>query len=188
MSSFPEKIYENAALTTDAKKELLSIHHRKVIKKGEDLLKLGAKSNHYWIVEEGLLRSFVISPNGDDITTNFYSAREIAMEFNGFFLRKHSLEAMQALTESVVWEVNFDDFSRFMKGNGPFGTWGREWMVNYLVARQQFHLSVHTDAARDRYERLVKERPEVIRLSPLKHIVSYLGVTDSTLSRLRKHL
>ncbi|OEJ99822.1 Crp/Fnr family transcriptional regulator [Roseivirga misakiensis] len=181
-------IYHKAKLSISAKNELFGIHHRKEIKKGQPLLKLGVKSNHYWIVEEGLLRSFVISPNGDDVTTNFYGTQEIAMEFNGFFLRKNSLEAIESLTDSVVWEVNFEDFSKFMKGNGPFGTWGREWMVNYLVKRQEFYLSGHTDPARDRYEKLLSERPEVIRRSPLKHIASYLGVTDSTLSRLRRHI
>ncbi|MBO3698158.1 Crp/Fnr family transcriptional regulator [Roseivirga sp. E12] len=188
MSAFIESIYTHVGLGAAEKQELIDLHYRRDIKKGTDLLKLGENSDSYWIVEKGLLRSFVISPTGDDITTNFYEPREIAMEFNGFFLRKRSLEAIQSLTDCVAWEVSFKGFSEFMKGNGPFGTWGREWMVSYLVKRQQFHLSVHTNAARDRYEQLLKERPEVIRLSPLKHIASYLGITDSTLSRLRRHL
>lgn len=188
MSVFVSDVYAGIALEQKEKEELFAIHHRKEFAKGQELLKLGEKSDHYWIVEEGLLRSFVISPSGDDITTNFYGPQEIGMDFNGFFLRRQSLEAIQALTDCVAWEVSHNDFSKFMKGNGPFGTWGREWMVNYLVTRQQFHLSVHTDAARDRYERLLRERPEIIRLSPLKHIASYLGITDSTLSRLRRHL
>lgn len=188
MHPFLETIYKDAELGTEARQILMRMHLRRELKKGETLLRLHENSGHYWVVEEGLLRSFVMSPSGDDVTTNFYESHKIAMEFSGFFLRKKSLEAVEALTEAVVWEVSHQDFAVFMKGNGPFGTWGRQWMVNYLVGRQQFHLSVHTDAARDRYERLVKERPEVILLSPLKYIASYLGVTDSTLSRLRRHL
>ncbi len=43
-----------------------------------------------------------------------------------------------------------------------------------------------TDSASIRYRRLLQEKPEVIGNAPLKYIASYLGITDSSLSRIRK--
>jgi hypothetical protein len=41
-------------------------------------------------------------------------------------------------------------------------------------------------SARERYEMLLQNRPEVIQNVPLGMIASYLGITQETLSRIRK--
>ncbi len=43
-----------------------------------------------------------------------------------------------------------------------------------------------TDTAEERYEMLIKTKPEIFQHAPLKHIASYLGITDTSLSRIRK--
>jgi DNA-binding MarR family transcriptional regulator len=45
-----------------------------------------------------------------------------------------------------------------------------------------------TENASHRYLKLIKEKPQVIRQAPLKQIASYLGITDTSLSRIRKEL
>jgi len=45
-----------------------------------------------------------------------------------------------------------------------------------------------TDQAKERYTRLMKEKPDIFQNTSLKHIATYLGVTDSSLSRIRKEI
>jgi CRP/FNR family transcriptional regulator, anaerobic regulatory protein len=45
-----------------------------------------------------------------------------------------------------------------------------------------------TDSATECYLGLQKEHPEIIQQAPLKYIASYLGITDTSLSRIRKEL
>jgi hypothetical protein len=40
--------------------------------------------------------------------------------------------------------------------------------------------------AEQRYEALLGSNPEIFRHAPLKYIASYLGITDSSLSRIRR--
>jgi len=44
-----------------------------------------------------------------------------------------------------------------------------------------------TETAEVRYEQLLKTNPEIFQHAPLKHIASYLGITDTSLSRIRKN-
>ena len=44
------------------------------------------------------------------------------------------------------------------------------------------------DQAKDRYVRLLKEKPHIIQSVSLKHIATYLGITDTSLSRIRKEI
>ncbi|MEM9836904.1 MAG: Crp/Fnr family transcriptional regulator [Bacteroidota bacterium] len=186
MCQFLTEYYGNAGLSAGELAELLAIHQPVRLKRGATLLQIGQWANAYWIVEDGLLRSYVISQAGDDLTTNFFARSEIALDFTGFFLHEQSLEGIEVLSEAKLWKVKKEDFSDFMHRSSAFGKWGRNWMVCSLIARQRFHLSYHTHTAKERYEALREQRPIVNQLAPLKYIASYIGVTDSTLSRLRK--
>ena len=42
--------------------------------------------------------------------------------------------------------------------------------------------------AEQRYERLVTSHTEIFQNAPLKYIASYLGITDTSLSRIRKDI
>ncbi|MCH5596713.1 cyclic nucleotide-binding domain-containing protein [Niabella ginsengisoli] len=45
-----------------------------------------------------------------------------------------------------------------------------------------------TETATTRYLKLINEKPQIIQHVPLKQIASYLGVTDTSLSRIRKEI
>jgi hypothetical protein len=45
-----------------------------------------------------------------------------------------------------------------------------------------------TDNAKGRYEKLLKEKPDIFQHASLKHIATYLGITDTSLSRIRKEI
>jgi len=47
-------------------------------------------------------------------------------------------------------------------------------------------LSMITETAEQRYDTLLKANPEIFKHAALKHIASYLGITDTSLSRIRK--
>ena len=40
--------------------------------------------------------------------------------------------------------------------------------------------------AEQRYENLIMVKPEILQNAPLKNIATYLGITDTSLSRIRK--
>ncbi len=45
-----------------------------------------------------------------------------------------------------------------------------------------------SESAKTRYLTLQQQHPEIIQLAPVKHIATYLGITDTSLSRIRKDL
>ncbi|MEM6805943.1 MAG: Crp/Fnr family transcriptional regulator [Bacteroidota bacterium] len=186
MSDFLREYYRDSSLSLSEVHKLYEIHRLLEVKKGEELLRKRSQNDAYWLVESALLRSFVFSPSGEDITTAFMAREEIALDFAGFFLNEPSLEGIEVLGPGLIWEVKKTDFQNFMHSSSAFGKWGRNWMVRTLIARQAFHISHHSLTAKERYDELRSTRPEVNQLAPLKHIASYIGVTDSTLSRLRK--
>jgi hypothetical protein len=56
---------------------------------------------------------------------------------------------------------------------------------SYFKLKERTILMI-TDTAKDRYEKLLKEKPDIFQNASLKHIATYLGITDTSLSRIRK--
>ena len=49
-------------------------------------------------------------------------------------------------------------------------------------------MSIHTESAEQRYKKLLEDHPAIFQKAKLAHIASYLGITQQSLSRVRKNL
>ena len=156
--------------------------------KSDYLLREGKVENTYWLMETGYVRSYVIDTEGNDISTNFYATGNIVIDWTSFFLRDPTRENFQALTDCVCWQLDFDTFQRLFHGIKNFREQGRTNLVSSYFALRKQSISMIADQAKDRYITLLKEKPYVIQQVPLKHIASYLGITDTSLSRIRKEI
>ncbi len=188
MSHSLENIYKTYPFTNDELALIIKSHHKIKFKKGDFFLQQEQISDGYLILESGLMRSFVYNFNENDITTNFFSNDEIVIEVSSLFQRIKTKENIEALTDCVCWKIDFDVFQLLYHSIPNFSEWGRAWMSNELFNFKQRSVSIITDSATDRYKTLVQQKPQVILNAPLKHIATYLGVTNSSLSRIRKEI
>ncbi|MCU0423613.1 MAG: Crp/Fnr family transcriptional regulator [Bacteroidia bacterium] len=156
--------------------------------KNDFLLEEGKSANNYWFIESGFVRSYVIDTEGNDITTNFYSIGDIVIDWPSFFLRNPTRENIQALSDCVCWQLDFNTFQELFHGIKNFREQGRTTLVGSYFALKRHSISIIADTAKDRYTRLLKEKPHIVKHVSLKHIATYLGITDTSLSRIRKEL
>ena len=181
-------IYQHPEFTSSELETIFKAHEKKFFKKGELLLKAGQYSNEYYCLSKGIIRSFAVSNDGKEITTGFFGKDEIVIEVASLFLRVPTKENIQALTDCECWMIDFDSFQTLFHSVNGFMDWGRTWMSGVLFTTKQRSLSMITDSATERYLALQKQHPEIILNTPIKYIASYLGITDTSLSRIRKEI
>ena len=187
-NSFFEKIYQHPALKMADYKVISDAHTKVSFSKNEMVLKSGTTSDAYFLIKNGLFRSYVIDYNGNEITTEFFSSNDILIEVASLFLRVPSKENIQTLTDCDVYKIEFNDFQNLYSTIPGFTEWGRSWMSQQLFTAKHRALTMHTQSASQRYLSLIEEKPQLIKEVPLKYIASYLGITDTSLSRIRKEL
>ncbi|WP_317196432.1 Crp/Fnr family transcriptional regulator [Winogradskyella sp. SM1960] len=158
------------------------------LKKNEVVLQAGKTSNAYYLIEKGVFRSYIVDYNGNEITTDFFGSSDILIEVASIFLRVPSKETLQALTDGEVWEIDFNTFQKLFTSIVGFTEWGRMWMTSQLFEAKNRAVNMHTQSASQRYLELMKVKPQVIKAVPLKYIATYLGITDTSLSRIRKEI
>ncbi|WP_276165504.1 Crp/Fnr family transcriptional regulator [Zobellia alginiliquefaciens] len=156
--------------------------------KNDFILEEGKTENHYWFIESGFARSYVMNTEGKDISTNFYAVGDIVIDWTSFFLRNPTRENIQALTDCVCWQLDFDTFQELFHSIRSFREQGRTTLVNSYFALKKQSVAMIADQASERYLKLLREKPHIIQNISLKHIATYLGVTDTSLSRIRKEI
>jgi len=176
-------------LVSPQKAEDIASHFKqRSLKKNEFLLKETHVCDEYFFLESGFMRSFAHDTEGNDITTNFYSSYQVVFEVSSFFHRIPTKENIQALTECEGWSITYNQLNALFHSMHEFRDFGRYILVRLLTALKSRTLSMITETAEQRYETLLKSNPEIFIHAPLKHIATYLGVTDSSLSRIRSQI
>lgn len=185
---FLEQVFKAPEFTNDEIDTVVSKFKQVQFAKNEYLIREGNTANHYWFVESGYVRSYAIDTAGNDISTGFYSISEIVIDWPSFFMRTPTRENMIAMTDCVCWQLDFETFQQLFHSIVSFREAGRSRLVSSYFQLKQHNISMIADEAKVRYMRLITEKPEIIQNVSLKHIASYLGVTDTSLSRIRKEL
>jgi len=182
------KLYQHPLLSDEDLNLIIGKHQKTSFSKNEFLLKEGQISNAYFCIEKGLIRSYVYDYNGNDITTGFIGENGLAIDVVSLFNRVPTMEYFQALTDVECYAIDLDTFQELYHSIKGFNEWGRGWMAQSLFQLKQRSIAMISDSATERYERLQQEHPQILQQAPLKYIASYLGVTDTSLSRIRKEL
>ncbi len=166
--------------------EIAATFAPKEIKRNDFLFKEGRICNDYYFLENGFIRSFAFDTEGNDVTTNFYSTGQVVFEVSSFFNRIPTKENYQAIIDCEGWHITYDQLNNLFHSLPEFREFGRSILVKGFAGLKTRMLSLITETAEQRYDTLLKTKPEIFEHAPLKHIASYLGITDTSLSRIRK--
>lgn len=183
-----KSVYSNPSISNDGYKVISDAHKRIQFKKGEILLRNGETARDYMLIESGVLRKYVIDADGNEVTTKFHSTGDFSIVVLSFFHQLPSSESIVAITDGVGWKISFMSFMSLLKSVKGLGEWGRNWMSNQLFISEQRLVDLFVKTATERYLELLSDDPELLEKIPLKYLASYLGVTDSSLSRIRKQV
>lgn len=154
--------------------------------KDQYFLKAGSYASQYLFLSGGFLRAYSINQNGDEISTAFYSSPGVVFEVYSFFNRSISRENIQALVDCEGLVIHYDTLNRLFHTLPAFRDFGRAMLVQGFSRLKERMLSQITETAEERYARLIQSNPEVFQYAALKDIATYLGVTDTSLSRIRR--
>ncbi|MDX2190294.1 MAG: Crp/Fnr family transcriptional regulator [Bacteroidota bacterium] len=185
LKKFIQNIFPRASPRLD---EIVGYFKEIHFAKNEYLVKEGQVDNCYLYIETGFMRAYTLDTEGNEVTTWLYSKNQIAFEVGSFINRIPSKENIQAVVDCSGWYITFDQLQLLFHTYPEFREYGRGLLVSALITLKERMLSMINMTAEQRYEQLITTRPEIFQYVSLKHIASYLGITDTSLSRIRKEM
>ena len=120
------------------------------------------------------------------MTTYFYPPNRVIFEAASFFGGNPSAENIQAIMLCKGYHTGFEKLNEMFHAWPEFREFGRTVLVKEFVAYKQRMLSMINKSAEERYTELIRNSQDLFLHAQLKHIASYLGMTDTSLSRIRR--
>lgn len=175
----------NTMLSYQAMEMIAGHFEERTFSKNDFLLKAGWNSCYFYLVE-GFMRAFTYDTEGNEITTYFYPKNRVVFEITSLFLKTPSVEYIEAITECRGYAASFDSINLLYHSVPEFREFARMIMVKEFAAYKQRTLAMINKSAEERYRELLDNNRDIFQYAQLKHIASYLGITDTSLSRIRK--
>ncbi|KGL63360.1 Crp/Fnr family transcriptional regulator [Polaribacter sp. Hel1_85] len=159
------------------------------IKKKAVFLKLNEIENHISFIESGVVRLFIPKENPDkEITFGFSFKDQFISAYDSFLTQTPSAYQLQALTDTTLLSITYADLQEVYKKTQIGNLIGRLTAERLFLIKSKREQNLLNLSAEERYMKLFKERPELLKVIPLKYISSYIGVTAQALSRIRKRI
>lgn len=155
--------------------------------KNDLLMEEGKVASYYFFLESGFARSFAIDLEGNEVTTNFFAEGDIVIDWKSYFQKSPCREYIKAIGPGIAWRITFEKFMKLFHIEA-FRAIGRNRLVTGYFDLKNHSVSMISVQAKERYLELIERYPDLGLNVPLKYIASYLGITDTSLSRIRKEL
>lgn len=162
--------------------------HFESFKKGEIFISKNRSNQKEYFLLSGVCKSHLINPDGDEISISFFLDNSI--------LSPHSIRTTQnisnlnfkALTDIELASINAEAFANLMIENPEIRNFGHAVLENELRLKIRKEIGLASLSAKERLIEFRKQYKILENLIPHTDIASYLGITNISLSRLRKDL
>ncbi len=157
----------------------------KIFSKGEILASSGDDATEAGIVMSGIVRSFYVDMDGNDISQYFASSGHFCMD-SGMMSFGESQAMWEATEDSTVMLFEVKKMKQLIMGDEKLKTM---WIVllegalRYKIYRENGFL---VENATERYVKFKKRYSELSGRVPLCQVATYLGIKPESLSRIRK--
>ena len=162
---------------------------RRILPKKTVFLKINEIENHISFIESGVVRLFIPKENPEkEITFGFSFKNQFISAYDSFLTQQPSLYQLQTLIETSVLSISHNDLQEVYDKTKIGNLIGRLTAERLFLIKSKREQNLLNLSAEERYVALFKERPELLKVIPLKYISSYIGVTAQALSRIRKRV
>lgn len=173
---------------TAADWELLSASlSTRTVKEGTVLLAEGKVAKEIFFISKGVLRLVKHSDEGEDITLFFLKEYRCATVLDSFSQQTPATYRLEAACEAELTVMHREQLLRLYE-NIPYlqsliTTINQRVLMEKIETRNEY---TGLDATQ-RYRHFMQQEPDIAARVPLSTIASFLGITQQSLSRIRKN-
>lgn len=158
------------------------------VKKGQTFVEAGKVGQRIAFVKEGVFRSLYYNKQGDDFTRYFIYEGRFIGDFQGFTEQLPAHEDIEAITDAVLLVIDLEHFKILEK---KIAIWPVLFArIHGFVAENKLKVAsiMLNQDAKSRYIHFLNHYPGLANRVPQSMLASYLGVTPSSLSRIRRNI
>lgn len=152
------------------------------------LCNLGQTCRHFYFITSGCLRLYEIDDKGNEVTGYFALEDHIISANTSFILQKPSRDCLVSLEPSELLVIGYDAFQKLLSTSPTFAGIYHSFLEFAFIHSQMRIYSFLGMEGIDKLKWVMEHEPKLLSRISSKAVASYLGMTNSTLSKLRAKL
>ena len=176
------------SLTDEELSTFCNAFEYKSIRKNEFFLKEGQVCDFIGLLTSGVLIYYKNIENGDEVTTDFAFEGDWVNSVLSRLTNSPSVLNIKAIEDSEILIIKQKDLNQLYFQITKIERLGRILTEQAFIKFVEQTIDFQTLTAKERYENLLKNYPEIFQKVQLYHIANYLGIAPKSLSRIRKEL
>ncbi|RKN81695.1 Crp/Fnr family transcriptional regulator [Ulvibacterium marinum] len=178
----------NKELTLKSRNAFAALCVEKTFLKGDLLLNLNQSDRWEYVLVQGIARTFLLNTEGEEITLSFFEDNTILPPYVTRTKNGRSLLYCEAITNCTFARLDAKAFEALMVENLEIRDFGNTVLRQELLQKVDKEIQMASWTAKARLEQFRKDFSMLENNVPHPMIASYLGITNVSLSRLRKQL
>ncbi|MEM9539210.1 MAG: Crp/Fnr family transcriptional regulator [Cyanobacteria bacterium P01_E01_bin.42] len=180
------KLSQSVTLSLSQWHRLASIFKLRTFRDRDIIALPGDTVHEIYFTCKGLFRVYYISEEGKETNKAFIAENQFAAPLAASALELPLIYGVETLEASVILVAQYRDFIQLFDEDPLFDRIGRHLAETLLIRKELRMRSLLQQTAKDRYIDFICQHPQLASRIPQYHIASYLGITEVSLSRLRK--
>ena len=152
------------------------------------LLEAPHPCKYLFFIVKGCVRHFHTKDDGNEKTCDISLENQWTTAFMSFNSGSSSNLSLQALEETTVYRISKEDLISLYAEHHNFETFGRLMAEQILQRATDTAMYLAADKPEERFQHLLRSRPELFLRVPQKYIANLLGISPESLSRLQKRM
>lgn len=166
--------------------DIVSKFKKKKIKKNEFLLMQGEICKDLIFVQNGCLRLYYLQEDVE-VSVWFALKHSSAIEIYSFISETPTNNYLQAIEESEILYLPKTELNKLYQSHPKMQEMMRKFWEDVILHLLERFTALQRDSAEQRYLDLLN-KPELLQTIPQKYLASFIGVTPTSLSRIKKNI
>jgi CRP/FNR family transcriptional regulator, anaerobic regulatory protein len=156
----------------------------RTISRKEYLLEAGHVNREICFIGKGIFRCFYLK-NGKDVSSWFMKEGDVIVSVESFYEQVNSYEYIQALEDCEIFYISYEQLHDIYNEFMEFNFIGRMLTVKYLILWTRQLYNIRMMSARERYQYIVENTPDLLQRVPGRQLASFLDIDEATFYRIK---
>ncbi|WP_394751059.1 Crp/Fnr family transcriptional regulator [Spongiimicrobium salis] len=185
MQSLLQEISNRCFLTPELQIRITNSFEEKETKKGDKILSQGNRANYLYFIKKGVLHNYYYHDD-KQVSSWFYPENLFITSWHSFYAQKPSFEEIECLEDCILFQISYNNYQRLIADFPSFGNFARLLAEEMLTFIDEFSKGWSFLSAKEKYDLLLTYFPDIELRVKLGYIASFLGISQETLSRIRR--
>lgn len=158
------------------------------LKKGDFLIRENEIPDKIAFISSGIIRYFCTNNSGEEKTIVLRGKDRFISAYTSHLENRESKLSIQALEDTTILYISIKLYEELLKASPHWRHFAWKQAMDVIIEKERREMEILAYDAETKYKRFQEEFPGMENRINHYHIASYLGISNVTLSRVRRRL